>query len=150
MNPAKARDAKDAKRRENVRTRFLSRIRELDASFHAHALPEIHQDRPKGTIGLLVPAKELHRFIEKLVRGSIYITERRYVEEKQEITVSLLRPEDSAPIVSLLEQVGEMYERGLGIRIRKGVAQEAKANAVFVFDIWNQFRFLGAVTDRNL
>ena len=98
---------------------------------------------------MLVPAKETHKFIEKLVRGTIYLTERRYVEQNQEVTVSLLRPEDSQPIVTLLEQFGELHERGPGIRIRKAVAQDARTNALFIFDIWDQFRFHGAVMDRD-
>jgi hypothetical protein len=100
-------------------------------------------------LALVVPAEETHRFIEKLVRGTIYLTERRYIEQNQEITVSLLRLEDSQPIVMLLEQFGELYERGPGIRIRKAVAQDARTNALFVFDIWDQFRFHGAVMDRG-
>jgi len=98
---------------------------------------------------LLVPAKETHRFIEKLVRGTIYLTERRYIGQNQEVTVSLLRPEDSQSIVTLLERFGELHERGPGIRIRKAVAQEARTNALFIFDIWDQFRFHGAVMDRD-
>lgn len=149
INPAKARDPLDAMKRKNARNRFLKRVREADPSWAHNALPEIHPDRPKGGLALLVPAKETHKFIEKLVRGTIYLTERRYIEQDQEVTVSLLRPEDSQPIVTLLEQFGELHERGPGIRIRKAVAQEASTNALFVFDIWDQFRFHGAVMDRD-
>ena len=42
-----------------------------------------------------------------------------------------------------------MYERGPGIRIRKVVAHEAQTNALFVFDIWDQFRFHGAVMEKE-
>lgn len=149
INPAKARDPLDAMKRKSARNRFLKRVRDADPSWANDALPEIHPDRPKGGLALLVPAKETHKFIEKLVRGTIYLTERRYIEQNQEVTVSLLRSEDSQPIVTLLEQFGELYERGPGIRIRKAVAQEARTNALFVFDIWDQFRFHGAVMDRD-
>jgi len=136
-------------KRKSARKRFLKRVREADPSWANGAIPEIHRDRPKGGLALLVPVKETHKFIEKLVRGTIYLTERRYIEQNQEVTVSLLRPEDSQPIVTLLERFGELYERGPGIRIRKAVAQDARTNALFVFDIWDQFRFHGAVMDRD-
>lgn len=149
MNPEKARDPLDAIRRKSARSRFLKRVKETDPSWAISALPEIHPNRPKGGLALFVPAKDTHRFIEKLVRGTVYLTERRYIEDDQEVTVSLLRPEDSQPIVTLLEEFGELHERGPGIRIRKAVAREAPTNALFVFDIWDQFRFHGAVMDRD-
>lgn len=113
------------------------------------SLPEIYSDRPKGALALVVPAKETLRFIEKLVRGTIYLTEQRYIGDNPEITVSLLKPEHGDPIFQLVEEFGELHDRGPGIRIRKAVAQDAKANALFVFDIWDQFRFHGAVMDRE-
>ena len=149
INPDKARDSMDALKRKTTRKRFMKRLREADPAFAEHALPEINPDRPKGNLALLVPVDHTHRFIEKLVRGTVYLTERRYIGQDQEITVSLLRPEDSSPIVTLLEQFGELHERAPGIRIRKAVAADAKTNALFVFDIWDQFRFHGAVMDRD-
>jgi hypothetical protein len=148
INPSKARNGLDAIKRKSARSRFLKRVKEADPSWVNSAIPEIHADRPKGNLALLVPVQDTHKFIEKLVRGTIYLTEQRYIESNQEITVSLLRPEDSQPIVSMLEQFGEFYERGPGIRIRKAVAHDAKTNALFVFDIWDQFRFHGSVMDR--
>lgn len=147
MDPTKARGALDAIKRKSTRKRFLKRVRQADPSSTNGVLPEIHVDRPKGELALLVPAEATHKFIEKLVRGTIYLTERRYIEQHQEVTVSVLAPEDSQPIVTLLEQFGELYERGPGIRIRKAVAQDARTNALFVFDIWDQFRFHGSVMD---
>lgn len=149
MNPAKARNPLDAMKRKSARSRFLKRIEEADPSWAISALPEIYPNRPKGGLAVLVPAKDTHRFIEKLVRGTVYLTERRYIEEDQEVTISLFRPEDSRPVVTLLEEFGELHERGPGIRIRKAVARGAPTSALFVFDIWNQFRFHGAVMDRD-
>lgn len=149
VNPEKARDPLDTIRRKSARRRFLQRIRQADPSWTDHALPEIYADRPKGDLALLIPAIETHKFIEKLVRGTIYLTERRYIEQDQEVTVSILPPEDSKPIINLLEQFGELYERGPGIKIRKAVAHDARTNSLFVFDIWDQFRFHGAVMDRD-
>jgi hypothetical protein len=149
MNPAKARNPIDAIKRKNARRRFLKRLRQVDPSAVDGVLPEIHADRPKGNVALLVPAQDTQKFIEKLVRGTVYLTESRYVEQDQELTISLLRPEDGQPIVKLLENFGELYERAPGIRIRKAIAQDARTNALFVFDIWDQFRFHGAVMDRT-
>jgi hypothetical protein len=150
IDPDKARDPVDALKRKSARRRFLARVREADPSLANSSLPEIYSDRPKGRLALVVPAKATHKFIEKLVRGTIYLTEQRYIEDNQEITVSLLKPEHGEPILRLVEEFGELHDRGPGIRIRKAVAQDATANALFVFDIWDQFRFHGAVMDRGL
>lgn len=149
INPEKARNPLDALKRKSARRRFLARVREADQSMANSSLPEIYADRPKSRLALLVRAKEIRRFVEKLVRGTIYLTEQRYIEADQRITISLLNPEDGEPIMRLLEDFGELHERGPGIRIRKAVAQDAKSNVLFVFDIWGQFRFHGAVTDRG-
>jgi len=82
-----------------------------------------------------------------LIRGTIYLTEQRYVEADQEITVTAGKLEDDLPL-RLLEQFGEVHERGPGIRIRKALAEDGPTNALFLFDIWDQFRFYGSVTDR--
>lgn len=150
INPDKARSPADALKRKSARRRFLRRVREADPSMTNSSLPEIYSDRPKGGLALVVPAKETHRFIEKLIRGTIYLTELRYIEDGQEITVSLLKPEHGEPIVRLVKEFGELYDRGPGIRIRKAVAQDAKTNSLFVFDIWDQFRFHGSVMDREV
>lgn len=130
------------------RQRFLKGLRPAKPELMAHVLPEIDKDRPKGTMAFVVPASHIKRFIEKLVRGTIYVTERRYVEEHQEITVSLMRTEDAAPVTQIAEDFGELYERGPGIRIRKAVAEDGRTNALLVFDIWGQYRFHGMVMDR--
>jgi len=103
INPSKARNPLDALKRKSARTRFFKRIRQADPSWANSAIPEIYAGRPKGDMALLVPVQATHKFIEKLVRGTIYLTEQRYIECNQGVTVSLLRPEDSQPIVSLLE-----------------------------------------------
>lgn len=147
INPEKARDPMDAIRRKSARKRLLTRFREINPYMAKSTIPEIYSDRPKGTFALEIPAKETHKFIEKLIRGTVYLTEGRYIEQDQEVTFSLLRPEVSEPIVQLVEQFGTRHERGLGIRIWKATAHDAITNSIFMFDIWDQFRFYGAVTD---
>jgi len=104
-----------------------------------HVLPETKPDRPKGSIALHISATGLHRFIEKLVRGTVYLTEERFIENGK-IGMSFLRPEHEKDVLHILEQFGELYERGPGIRIRKAVAPEQQNDPIFVFDIWDQFR----------
>ncbi len=135
ISPHKARGPLDAIKRKSASKRFLQRLREVDSSAPGQ-LPEIHTRRPRGDLALLVPADDLHRFIEKLIRGTIFLTEGRYIENDQEITVSILGPEDGDPIVALLDRSGELHERGPGIRIRKAAAVDAPTNSLFVFDIW--------------
>jgi hypothetical protein len=50
----------------------------------------------------------------------------------------------------MIEHFGEMRQRGPGIRVFKAVAQDDKESALFFFDIWGQFRFHGAVMDREV
>lgn len=148
LNPDKARNPIDAHKRRLARQRFVRSLRKAEPEkYKNHLLPEI-RDRPMGNVALHVSGAHIKRFAEKLVRGTVYITERRYIDTDQEINVSLLQREGEGEILKLLEQFGELHERGPGIRIRKAVAHDAKTNALFVFDIWDQFRFYGYVMDR--
>jgi hypothetical protein len=149
LTPERGRNPLDQLRRKLKRQKFLKRLMPVKPDMMKHALPEIDPDRPKGTMALLVPGSHIKRFIEKLVRGTVYLTEGRYVEPEQEITTSLLHADDGREITEMIEQFGELYERGPGIRIRKAVAHDAKTSALFVFDIWGQYRFHGAVMDRE-
>jgi hypothetical protein len=101
--------------------------------------------QPHGNFAFPVPAEDVHKLIEKLVRGTVYITEGRYIEAHETITVSILKREDEGEVLGLLESFGELHERGPGIRIRKATVP-GFTDALFVFDVWDQFRFYGAVT----
>jgi hypothetical protein len=150
INPARGRNPFDTLKRRLARQKFLNELRSANDVPKNYLLPEINPDRPVGNIALLLPARHINRFITKLVRGTVYLTERRYIEDEQEIFVSLLKKEDGSELLQILQQFGELYEREPGIRIRKAVAEDGRTNALFVFDIWEQFRFYGMVVDRNL
>lgn len=146
LNPDKGRSPLDKRMRKLTRDRFLKQLRPAENVPMDHVLPETKPDRAKGTIALVVSAKGLHRFVEKLVRGTVFITEQRYIENKK-IGMAFLRPEDEKDVLQILEQFGELHERGPGIRIRKAYSADAKDNPIFVFDIWDQFRVYAYVED---
>jgi hypothetical protein len=147
ITPERGRSPLDVHKRKLARNRFLKTLREAQPELMDHILPEVHENRPVGKIALLVSGRHIYRFVTKLVRGTVYLTEKRYIEANQDITVSLLKRPDDAEMLQLLERFGELYERGPGIRIRKAAAEDGRTNALFVFDIWDQFRFYGAVMD---
>lgn len=149
ITPEKAKSPADALKRRLARNRFVRGLRDADPSMIKHAIPEI-KDRPLGNKAVLIPGEHINRFGEKLVRGMVYVSEHRYIEPEQEVAVSLLQRGDDAEVLQLLQQFGEIYEREPGIRVRKAVAHDAKTNAIFVFDIWDQFRLYGYVMDRDL
>lgn len=147
FNPNRAKTPLDAFKRKLARAKFLKGLMPAPSASTQGILPEIDPARPKGNQALLINARDLHKFIEKLVRGTVYITEQRYITEDQKVTVAIIDRSNEAEFLTILEKFGELYERGPGIRIRKAVAHEARANAMFVFDVWNQFRFYGSVLD---
>jgi len=65
-----------------------------------HVLPETKPDRPKGSMALNISAAGLHRFVEKLVRGTVYLTEQRYIENKT-IGMAFLRTEDEKEVLQM-------------------------------------------------
>jgi hypothetical protein len=75
MNPEQARDPYDAFKRKVARQRFLREVKSADMDkYRDHLLPEIHPERPMGTLALHVPAKHIEKLVEKLVRGVVYLT----------------------------------------------------------------------------
>jgi hypothetical protein len=146
INPAKGKSPLDIRMRELTRRKFTKKLRPADGVPMQHVLPELDPNRPKGGLALHVPAQGLRKFVDKLVRGTVWVTERRYIEGK-DVRMSFIRLEDAEEVFQIFERFGELYERGPGIRIRKAVAPELPSEPIFVFDIWNQFRVYAYLQD---
>jgi hypothetical protein len=144
MDPTKGKNPMDTLHRKLRAGRFQRGMEAARPDLLQHQLPEIYPDRPKSTIALRVSEPDLRRFVEKLVRGTIYLTERKFVDQHQ-IKMSLIPRGKDADLQQIFDEFGEAYERGAAIRIRKAAASEAPDQPLFVFDIWDQFRFYAYV-----
>ncbi|HEX2826050.1 MAG TPA: hypothetical protein VHP37_06870 [Burkholderiales bacterium] len=146
MDHKRATSRLDALKRIKKRRRFEKLIKPVEQATDLRRVPEIGPVQPKDRFAIVVSAASIRRFVEKLVRGTVYLTENRYIETGR-IGVSMMEPERAAEVQELLEQFGELHERGRAIRIRKAVAAEAPRDPIFVFDLWDQFRVYAYVED---
>jgi hypothetical protein len=150
LNPKKARNPLDAIKRRSTFKRIQSRFVSKEFAEDSEALlPEIDPNRPRGTIGIRIPAKELLKFGEKIVRGMVFMTEGRYVESNEEATVFIVRPDEIPEALQIALDVGELFEREPGIRIRKATANDAPKASAYVIDIWEQFRLYGMILPKE-
>ena len=139
FSPHKARSPIDALKRKLEHRRFMSRLRPVTAELAKHALPEI-KNRPYGNMALQIPAADLHRFGAKLIRGTVYLADKRYLDDT-DIGISLIAPDDEGDLQQLFE-LGQPFDRGLAIRIRRALDPN-NGDMLFRFDIWDQFRIYG-------
>jgi hypothetical protein len=150
INPNKARNPLDALKRKWARQRFRREFLPARPEMSRDLLHTINRKMPNSMVAMRFPTGHLNRLIEKLVRGTVYLTEQRYIELDQEILIMTSPPPaDAAAHFAVIQGFSELHERGPGIRIRKAVSPDAKTDALFVFDIWEQFRFYGAVVARG-
>ena len=151
VNPAAGSSLKDAKHRLGLRNLIVGNWMTVDEVPSSSVIPGF--GRVSGTIDSESRAIGLEEslvdaFGEKLVRGSSYLFAHLYIENRHEITVSLM-PSDNNPYLEVLERFGRRIDLAADISIRRvGDLPEDPACGLFEFKFWNRFFIYGAVTPR--
>ena len=145
LNPLEAIKRRSTLRR--IQAGFVPRA--LAESNKPALLAELNPARPRGTFGVPIPAKELHRFGEKIVRGIVFMTEGRYIDSDEEVSIHNVSADEVPEALQIVENIGEVFERGPGIRIRKATAEDAPEASAYVIDIWEQFRLYAIVLPKE-
>lgn len=92
-----------------------------------------------------VPIAELKLFGEKLVRGTAYVLENRYIETDHKIEVFLPGEIDPQPFIDLLDRFGRDDSCGPGINTRIAFVLSDTQSGVFEFIIWDRLRIYATV-----
>lgn len=147
LDPRAARDEKDAAQRAARRDRILREAIAAGTSLIPHTLPGF---RPApGSVypapALLVRATDLHRLVEKLIRGLTYVQEVGMLIGPDYSFTFFFDPGQGAVIQELLDRFGRAQDRGPGLIVDRAAPAEDRRASVFSVEIWGSLCVWGTV-----
>jgi hypothetical protein len=148
MRPSAA--TNDADRR--VRLSLGQRI--LREALHGTQIPQTgiyprlgeRWQRPtEDQTAILVPVESFRRLTEKIVRGTFYVDDGKFVEPPYEIEFFALDDDGARPIRTALSRFGKVYAREPGLVVKRAVAVEDGISSLFEIEFWGQFTTFASV-----
>jgi hypothetical protein len=149
LKPAEARSERDAQHRHRKRAKILAEALEGDRiPDHGHypGLDDRWKDIPSDRTAILIPKQSFERITEKIVRGIVYIEEKRFIEPPCVIDFYALPEDGIAPWKHALDRWGKVYAREPGIMVRRAVSHDDGVSSLFEITFWKQFRTYASVT----
>lgn len=154
MNPVHGKSKRDRQKRLKQRNRVKKELRrafKLNFS-KLNILPGFgfNPDFPLSEQPpILVPAKKLKKFGEKVTRGVFYLFKGTYIEKDYDIETFVLQG-NLQQARELLGPHGKEYNCGQGIQVVVADCIEDKNSAVLEIIIWGRLRVHGAVVSKKL
>jgi hypothetical protein len=152
LKPIYAKNPKDAKLREDKLKKIFGEAK------YGKDVPEkgIYPNFEfKGTnesdkVGLLIRKSYLKKFTEKIVKGIIYLEDKKYVEDPYYIQFYVHNRES---IQYLLEKIHpgpwDLFARGPGMGVLRAVAVEDNMSGIYLIDIWGQLYLVAMVLNKR-
>ncbi len=93
---------------------------------------------PSEQLGVLVSDDDLRTFAEKLIRGTTWVIDKRYIEPEYEIKAHFVLDPKSSPFFEPLIRFGISYSLGPGLLVVRAVAVEDGMSGLYYIEIWRQ------------
>lgn len=148
ISPEYARNKRDREHRQKRKEKVLRELQSPTEFPKESLMPEfgpyweVEIDQQKI---ILVPVTELKLFGEKLVRGTAYVLESRYIEADHKIEIFLSGEINPQPFIDLLSRFGKEDTCGPGIKARIAFVPSDPQSGVFEFTIWGRLRIFATV-----
>jgi HNH endonuclease len=135
--------------RESLRRKVIEGVLEGTNIPSGGVIPGLHErwDRPTNEqVAFTIPADNVHRITEKIVRGISYIADEQFIAPPYAVNFFILAPDDASPIRQVLDVSGETFSCGPGIIVRRAIEPEDNTTAIFEIEFWGQFKTYSSVT----
>jgi hypothetical protein len=90
--------------------------------------------------------ENLESFLEKVIRGLTYRLNNQYIEQSHCITTYLPTVETENIFEPILQQWGEIFERGKGVTIIRAIPADDPVSSVWKIILWERFITYSAVS----
>jgi hypothetical protein len=149
VDPRYARNNHDAKRRQKRREKLLREtidpttipLSSIFPGFGFH--PGID---PAAQTAVTVSVAELEAFAQKVIKGTTWVVDGRYIEADYEIGIHFVRDRVSFPFYEPLKKYGKTYSLGSGLTVVRAVPDEDHLTGLYYIKIWQQVFLYGSVT----
>lgn len=151
LNPAVARNERDAHHRLGRRKRIIEQALHGDQIPDHGIFPGLHDRwpaRPDERIAILIPKDSFDRITEKIVRGIFYVEDGIFIEAPYAIDFYVFS-EEAMPWTDELNKWGKVYAREPGIIVRRAVSTEDGVSSLFEITFWKQFKTYASVSKQN-
>lgn len=89
-------------------------------------------------VAIPIPAENLQKLAEKIVKGLAFIESHRLIDADTDIEHHDFNEEDAKPIEEFLKQFGHAHSRGPGIEVVRAVISEGKISECYKITIWGE------------
>jgi len=132
---------KDARIREAKKRKILKEsmygekipINSIYPGFESKGGP---RDEP---VGVLIPVNHLTRIAQKIVKGIVYIVDKKYIEPPYKIK---FYPYNKINVEIILTEIypgpWDIFDRPPGFAVLRAVAKEDMTSGIYLIDIWGQ------------
>lgn len=152
LDPSCGRTEEDRRAREQKKRKLLGMIRTGEEIPNDGIYPGLGERWGRSRdeqIALLVPAKDLKRIAEKIVKGLAFIEDGYLLDANAEIEHHVVTTEVAGPIEEILARFGEVHSRGPGIEVARAVTQDDGISAFYKITIWGEFVMYVSVIRAN-
>lgn len=151
LDPRAARNDRDAAARKARRDLILREAIAADNSLLPHTLPGF---RPSSQLvtpqpALLIRAADLHKLVEKIVRGLTYLQEDGLLIGSHYSFTFFVDPTQGQVIQELLDRFGRKQDRGPGLIVDRAAPPEDRRASVFSAEIWGTLQIWGTVEPKQ-
>lgn len=152
-NPLYAKNDRDRQARAAKRQLILKQVVVHDQPPTVSVLPNFGVQPHLTYDGYPViplPADNLIRLGQKIVRGLTYLERQFFIDDKYQVNVYFLENANGAEIVRLLEQRGTTHSKGPGIAVKHAYTDEGALASLWYIEIWGRLKMYGAVVPMHI
>ena len=139
MRSSAGKDERDKAKREANRHRLLDSMLEGEDIPLDGVYPGLGErwSRPRDEqSAVLIPAASFQRLADKIVRGTVYWLDQRFIEPPYSVNFYAVEDENAGEVRDLLKRAGKTYSQGPGITVTRAVVPEDGPSSVLQIELW--------------
>jgi len=92
---------------------------------------------------------EIRQFIEKIVRGIVYIADGSYIDERYDIENYPVEEQKIAELIRMVEPPTRIFDRRPGLLVKQSLLVKENVAGIYFIEIWERFRMYVTVMPKN-
>jgi hypothetical protein len=149
VDPKCAKGKKDRDNRQAKRKKVIREMSVGESIPQKHIYPNfgLYPNIPIQEQGSISIKKySIERLAEKIVRGIVYMEDKKFIEPPLKIELLVLHDKDAKQFIEIVRQEGAIYAREPGIVVNRAVFGEI---SLFIIEIWKRFKMYVTVLDHS-
>lgn len=99
---------------------------------------------------VMLEEDEIKLFVEKIVRGIVYIADESYIDERYDIEHYVIEEQKVTELIRIVEPPTRIFDRRPGLLVKQSLVENEKVAGIYFIEIWERFRMYVSVAPKNL